>query len=643
MKEVPPLTRFSSPFRSYTSDMKVGALVVFLLALGKVGFSQQEHLDSLAVSIQKLPAVEAKARKLQELAEQYLDVDLVQALGYYHQSYALAKRLKAAALLPELALAIGRGNANTGHLDSALYYFELAQAGFEQQNQLERVAFVLTRFRWVYNSMGDLEKANEYAFQALQIFETLGDQEGIALTYYTIGENMYYQQKMQEALKYTEQAYQIQQELDVPQDLAATTQCLAEIWLQLGDLDKSLSYCNLGLTLRRQLNNEPDIALSLNSRGNTYKYMKRYEQALEDYQAGLAIARKSGFTALEMACLGNIGHVYNLQGAYAKALPYHRENRRIIVLTQTKDLATENLAALARAFAGVGLYDSAYYYQQLYTELSSEILNESNTRTMTELQTKYETAQKEARIAAQESLLKKSQNRFYAVLAGLVLALVIGGVLYRLMVQLRQRNQENAFLVKEIHHRVKNNLQVLASLLHLQSRHIQNEAAMDAVREGRNRVEAMGLLHQKLYMGDNLAAVEMREYLRELGETLLDSFGIEDDRIKLVYQVPELRLDVDTAIPIGLIFNELITNSLKYAFPNQQSGVIDIRLERTPQQKLHLEVRDDGVGKSATSSGTSFGTSLVEILSKKLKGTPQYPPVEKGYCTVITFEEYRLA
>lgn len=447
---------------------------------------------------------------------------------------------------------------------------------------------------------------------------------------------------MQEALKYSERAYEIQRKLDAPKDLAATIQSLAEIWLQLGDLDKSLKYCNEGLALRKQLKNEPDIALSLNSRGNTYKYMKRYPEALLDYQASLAIAKSAGFTALEMACLGNIGHVYNLMGEYAKALPYHRENRSIIVQTDTKDLATENLKQLAMAFAGVGLFDSAYHYQALHSELSSEILNDKNARSMAELQTKYETAQKEAKIAAQEAKLRQSKIQFYAVLAGLVFALGIGVVLYRLTVQLRKRNREKEFLVKEIHYRVKNNLQVLSSLLHLQSRHIKNDAALDAVREGQNRVEAMGLLHQKLYMGDNLAAVEMSEYLSELGEILLDSFGIDNNRIQIVYHVPPMRLDIDTAIPIGLIFNELITNSLKYAFPDGRRGAIEIRLEPTAQGKLYLSVSDDGVGKSSA-SGTSFGSSLVETLSKKLKGVPQFPPIEQGYSTVIEFAEYKTA
>lgn len=164
--------------------MKTPVLIALLMGLFTLSaFSQQQNLDSLAAVVQKLPDSEDKAGRLQTLAEAFLDVSMERALLYYHQSYTLAKRFQAADLLPELELAIGRNNANTGRLDSALYYFQLAQKGFEQQNKPERVAFVLTRFRWVYNSLGDLEKANEYSFRALKIFEELKDQQGIALTY----------------------------------------------------------------------------------------------------------------------------------------------------------------------------------------------------------------------------------------------------------------------------------------------------------------------------------------------------------------------------------------------------------------------------------------------------------------------------
>jgi two-component sensor histidine kinase len=259
------------------------------------------------------------------------------------------------------------------------------------------------------------------------------------------------------------------------------------------------------------------------------------------------------------------------------------------------------------------------------------------------MKAKYEAEKKEAQIAFQKAQLEEQRLRFGVVIIGLVLALLIGALLFRLTRQLRKRNEEKEFLIKEIHHRVKNNLQILSSLLHLQSRQIKDDTALHAVREGQNRVDTMGLIHQKLYMGDNVAKVEMKDYLEQFGQNILDSFGIEDGRVQIEYALEPMYLDVDTAIPLGLIINELTTNSLKYAFPGDRSGVIKIALWKNEKNHLVLSVSDNGAGLTAITdpkNSSSFGTSLVQMLSKKLKGKPETTQSAAGYATTIVFEKY---
>jgi two-component sensor histidine kinase len=125
-------------------------------------------------------------------------------------------------------------------------------------------------------------------------------------------------------------------------------------------------------------------------------------------------------------------------------------------------------------------------------------------------------------------------------------------------------------------------------------------------------------VHQKLYQGTNLGAIEMKDYFLNLSESILDSFGIEE-RIDLKLEMKPLDLDIDTAIPLGLIINELMTNSLKYAFPNREKGTITIKLEKI-NHILHLEFSDNGVGKSGTIKGTGFGAQLVSLLTQQLNG-----------------------
>lgn len=610
--------------------------------------TQGPALDERAAGVERLPNDTAKVRQFFELAQEYNLNDIQAGHRYFQKTYAVAKGLKASEWYPDIELAIGRGKANLNYPDSALYYFDLATEGYQKQNRPADVANVYTKYRWVYNYLGELEKANEYTFKALEVYEQLDDEERVAQAYYYIADNLYHQTKWQEALQYALKAYNIQKKRKLQEDLGATLQVLGDISLQLQNYEQALAYHEEGLAVRRQLSSQIDVGMSLNSRGNLFKFMKRYPEALLDYLEALKIARVSGFSDFELVCIHNIGHVYNLLGDYDKALPYLLIQYNMYGKTKKRERVVESMVLLAEAYAGIGRYDSAYYFQKLHTDLRDSILNESKNLQMSELQTKYETAQREAKIAIQNAQLKRANTRFWTVFIGLGLALLLGSALYRLTLQLRKSNREKEFLVKEIHHRVKNNLQVLSSLLYLQSRHIKDDAALDVMREGQNRVEAMSLIHQKLYMGDNLAAVEIRDYLYQLGDTLLNSFGIEDGRIKIVYHLEPIHLDVDTAIPLGLIVNELVTNALKYAFPGERAGIIEITLRKNNAGKLHLNVSDNGTGAAvaaaaSTEGGASFGASLVEILSKKLGGVPQIPTTEEGYVTNIEFSNFKLA
>ena len=135
--------------------------------------------------------------------------------------------------------------------------------------------------------------------------------------------------------------------------------------------------------------------------------------------------------------------------------------------------------------------------------------------------------------------------------------------------QVKSSLREKEVLLQEIHHRVKNNLEIVSSILALQSAQIQNPDAVDALQESQNRVHSMSMIHQKLYQGENLGTIEMKDYFINLGSHILDSFGVEK-RITLEYVTETLELDIDTAVPLGLIVNELLTNVMKYSFINKR-------------------------------------------------------------------------
>lgn len=187
--------------------------------------------------------------------------------------------------------------------------------------------------------------------------------------------------------------------------------------------------------------------------------------------------------------------------------------------------------------------------------------------------------------------------------------------------EIQAKNAQNELLLKEIHHRVKNNLEVVSSLLSLQSAQIDDPNVQDAIKASRTRVQSMGLLHQKLYQGKNLAAIDMKEYFVNLGESILDSFGAEG-QVQIKCAMQHLELDIDTAVPLGLIVNELLTNSLKYAFPDGRPGEIRIAMSEEQQNELALVIEDNGVGLpgDGRTVGTGFGSQLVQLLTQQLEG-----------------------
>jgi two-component sensor histidine kinase len=156
--------------------------------------------------------------------------------------------------------------------------------------------------------------------------------------------------------------------------------------------------------------------------------------------------------------------------------------------------------------------------------------------------------------------------------------------------------QEKEVLLKEVHHRVKNNMQVISSLLNLQSRHIQDPKVFEMFKESQRRIRSMALIHERLYQSSDFARIEFSEYLRNLASHLFHSYQVDASRVQLKIEAEKVHLNINTAIPCGLIVNELVSNALKHGFPEGRKGQLDIDLRRVAGDGYVLRVRDDGVG-----------------------------------------------
>lgn len=282
-----------------------------------------------------------------------------------------------------------------------------------------------------------------------------------------------------------------------------------------------------------------------------------------------------------------------------------------------------------------GNKDEALADYRRYIEIRDSANDITHSRQVADLRIEYDAERKDASIQSLTESQRLNRTALHqagiarnAIIAAAVLLLILLGLAinrYRLKQrsnqQLGRLLTDKEWLLKEIHHRVKNNLQLAMSLLNTQSHYIDNEKAQAAIEQSRNRMYAMSLIHQRLYQVDNLETIDMSHYIPELVNFIRDSVK-GGQRIYFELHIQPLKLDVAQAIPLGLILNETITNAIKHAFKGRDEGRITIRLERDTS-RIRLMITDDGVGlpegvNPRTSS--SMGMRLIETLVEQLEG-----------------------
>jgi two-component sensor histidine kinase len=204
---------------------------------------------------------------------------------------------------------------------------------------------------------------------------------------------------------------------------------------------------------------------------------------------------------------------------------------------------------------------------------------------------------------------------------------------------------EKENLLKEVHHRVKNNLQTVSSLLSLQSRNTDSGPMKGLLKGTQNRVIAMAMVHEMLYMRKDISHIEYKSYVQELSEYLIRSIKGIDNNVNLIIDIPDIKLGIDTAIPLGLLINESLTNALKYGIEGDEEGEINIKLQKDSEKEncYILEIGDNGIGFPETinyKNTKSLGLKLIHNLTRQLRGTIERDTSKKGTNYIIKFQEY---
>lgn len=394
---------------------------------------------------------------------------------------------------------------------------------------------------------------------------------------------------------------------------------------------------------------------------NNYKQAEKHFIEMDSYAKLL----DSPQTFRDVAnCYSGMASFYANRNNLEKATFY---TNKILALSKKYDKNYTSqglLTSLYKIDSINGNYRGALVHYKTFKKLSDSIYDISKNKQIEELKILYETQNKEEKITLlnkqsklQESELQKSKLLNSVSIWSLVLLLVTIALLYN-RYRLKQRNNkqleqkekeiskantnlrhlldEKEWLLKEIHHRVKNNLQTVISLLNSQSAYLDNDMALSAIKNSQHRIHSMSLIHQKLYNSENISTINMPNYIKELVEYLRESFSL-GQRIRFELKIDQLELDVAHSVPLGLILNEAITNSIKYAFPEDRTGMIYVTLETISENNYVLTIADNGIGFDAnlTQKPNSFGMMLIKGLSDDLAAKLN---IENNNGTVLKIE-----
>ncbi len=540
-------------------------------------------------------------------------------------------------------------------------------------------------------------KADSFYQKALNICTQIDDSLRIASTLRVYGSFLSKTSKYQSAAEYliaSSEMYPKKKTFDLSRVIVNNE--ISQLFMDLNDLDRAEEYNQNSIRLCEKNKYRSRNGMTAVISGMIQKEKGNFDKAKEEFFKALSYFKKREKQNSILGVLGHLGSIAMSQNDMDAANKYYHEGKK--VYDQIKNDSNKNLFLLfsGRRFKALkdyqkaeqafqdlynlgkerdrsemcisalsqlsqlkqvaGDFEQSLDYYKSYKSLEDSIYRSDQNKLVFDIESKYNRAEQDKEIAvldaksikAQSTLSKQNTIITIGALA-LFFISILSFFLFNLYkkvtlqkVQISKALNEKDTLLREIHHRVKNNLQLVSSLLSLQSRHVEDPNALEVLNSGKSRIRSMALIHQDLYNRENLTGVSVKEYLEKLCKELISTYQIDTERIKLETEIDDLQLDVDTLVPLGLIINELLTNALKYAFPNNKGGLINVNLSEIKGQ-LQLAIKDDGIGIDKTKkSDSSFGYKLINTLLHQLKGKLQQES-NNGTQVFLTFDNYKIA
>lgn len=631
--------------------------ILFLIAFALTALhtTAQVEVESVRKELAEVKSDSAKARLLGVLAWELKFSHTDEAVQLAEEEIQLAKKHSLLNYVADGYRTLGFVLVLQTHLKEGLDAYNQCLSYARKANNKLYEASCLSMIAGMYQDKGDYDQSLNYYLKGLEIAEQTDNHRLIAvLCNNTASVLADAGQSAGQSLPYFEKALE---QVTIIQNWSFAGMICANIAVEyhrVGNMSKCNAYIDRAINYANKNNaTDYDYATIRYETGNIYLKTGKYKLAEEYLQNSLRVLDSLQMPDNALRPLSALSKLYLKINQLKKAKQYAT---RLLNDAQKQEAklfigeAYKTLASVARIEKD---YPKAFSFLEQSNRWNDSVFNESRLRSIANAQAQSLLRQHELEMKLNvahernENEILKATNkslrneRILAITLCLAL-LLIGFFLFKGYTTKNKQNKElekqkliilnqsveKDTLIREIHHRVKNNLQIVSSLLNLQSNSIKDANAIEALKESHNRVKTISLIHQKLYAFDVLSAIPFQEYITQLWNHLRTVYQADHTELKTNIQPEGMQLDMETAIPVGLILNELLTNALKYALPNNQlKTIITISFSELDTGFYTLTVTDNGKGMPGdfnTEQSTSLGIRILKELTRQLRGTITY-------------------
>ena len=466
-------------------------------------------------------------------------------------------------------------------------------------------AEALEEISHIERRLGNNGASLEASLQALRLYETNGLKEREAASYTQVASNHISDENFNLAIVYLKKAESIYRNSDQQVNYVSTLLNLGEAYRLAGHLDSATLSFKRTLTLNKSHNNKYIESYSLGNIGMVQADLQKWENAKDNLVKAIEILEPLGDPYSTSIYLAELGRINEMEEDWITAEANIWKAFSIASRAGLKEQIRDFSLRLSNHHKTRNNYMEALEYRELYQVYQDSLVNKANIQRVEQLKAGYEIDKRESEIGLLSEI--NTKQRYFVVLLGIgvLLLFLFTSLLYqgnnrirkansKLEIQkkvISKREEEKALLLRELNHRVKNNLQMISSLLNLQSRELVGHPAEEAILSGRHRVEALSLVHRKLYQDGADTKVQIKEYMEELVLGLFDGYAA---KFNPDFDISNISVPIDVAVPLALIVNELTINALKYAYANTTRPSFKLQILAETEDVINLKVIDNG-------------------------------------------------